>query len=76
MPVITTDLSGLVEVITDGKTGFIVPVDDIQALADAIVRYFRESWQTSMSSAMAQSADLFSWEALAVSLEQVIEDIS
>lgn len=72
LPVITTDLKGLVEVIEDGKTGFIVPVGDVQALADVLVRYFQESWRETMSSAMAQSANLFSWEALSALLEQMI----
>jgi glycosyltransferase involved in cell wall biosynthesis len=75
LPVITTNLSGLVEVIEDGKTGFLVPVGDVQALSDAIVRYFQESWQTSMSSAMAQSADLFSWESMAIFLGNIIRDM-
>ena len=42
LPVISTDVGGLPEVVRDGETGYIVPPMDEGALADAIVRYFEE----------------------------------
>jgi glycosyltransferase involved in cell wall biosynthesis len=42
LPVISTDVGGLPEVVRDGETGYIVPPDDEDALADAVVRYFEE----------------------------------
>ncbi len=42
LPVISTDVGGLPEVVRDGETGYIVPPMDEDALADAIVRYFEE----------------------------------
>jgi glycosyltransferase involved in cell wall biosynthesis len=42
LPVISTDVGGLPEVVKDGVTGYIVPPKDEGALARAIVRYFRE----------------------------------
>jgi glycosyltransferase involved in cell wall biosynthesis len=42
VPVISTDVGGLPEVVTDGETGYIVPPADEDALAAAIVRYFEE----------------------------------
>ncbi len=41
LPVISTDVGGLPEVVTDGETGYIVPPADEAALAGAIVRYFK-----------------------------------
>jgi glycosyltransferase involved in cell wall biosynthesis len=42
LPVISTDVGGLPEVVTNGRTGYIVPPMDEDALAAAIVRYFEE----------------------------------
>lgn len=40
LPVISTNVGGLPEVVRDGETGYIVPPRDEDALADAVVRYF------------------------------------
>jgi glycosyltransferase involved in cell wall biosynthesis len=37
-PVVASDIGGLAEVVTDGETGLLVPVDDADALARAITR--------------------------------------
>ncbi|SMO55781.1 Glycosyl transferases group 1 [Alcanivorax sp. DSM 26295] len=37
-PVITTDAPGCRETVVDGDNGFLVPVKDIQALADAMIK--------------------------------------
>ncbi|MGE4421871.1 MAG: glycosyltransferase family 4 protein [Pseudodesulfovibrio sp.] len=38
IPVVATDAGGTREVVSDGETGVLVPLDDPQALADALVR--------------------------------------
>ncbi len=38
VPVIATAVGGLPEVVTDGETGFLVPVGDVAAMAEAAVR--------------------------------------
>ena len=40
IPVISTNVGGLPEVVDDGVTGYIVEAEDERALANAIVRYF------------------------------------
>ena len=40
LPVISTDVGGLPEVVRDGETGYIVRAGDDDALAGAVVRYF------------------------------------
>jgi glycosyltransferase involved in cell wall biosynthesis len=42
LPVISTDVGGLPEVVRDGETGYIVPPMDENALAGAVIRYFEE----------------------------------
>jgi glycosyltransferase involved in cell wall biosynthesis len=44
-PVIASDAQGLPEIVSDGETGFIVPLGDPQALADRI-RQARDDWST------------------------------
>lgn len=42
LPVVSTDVGGLPEVVRDGETGYIVPSRSETALAGAVVRYFTE----------------------------------
>jgi colanic acid/amylovoran biosynthesis glycosyltransferase len=42
VPVVATDCGGVSEAITDGEEGFIVPPRDPHALADALMRLWRE----------------------------------
>jgi L-malate glycosyltransferase len=43
LPVLTTDAGGIPFVVTDGETGFVVPVDDYAALADRAFKLLSES---------------------------------
>lgn len=43
LPIVTTDVAGCREVVKDGDNGFLVPVRDGAALADALVRLLRDS---------------------------------
>jgi len=42
LPVISTNVGGLPEVVSDGTTGLIVEPRSAEALSDAIIRYFRD----------------------------------
>jgi glycosyltransferase involved in cell wall biosynthesis len=43
-PIVLTDVGGLAETVPHEEAGFVVPPEDPPALADAIVRFFREDW--------------------------------
>lgn len=60
-PVIVTAVGGLPDVVDDGRTGFVVPPEDPEALADAIERFFAESRSAEMERNIAAAADRFSW---------------
>ena len=55
VPAITTNIGGLPEMVVDGKTGFVVPPADLEALATAITRYFQEAHSTDMMQEIARS---------------------
>jgi len=38
-PIITTDTSGCREVVEDGKNGFLIPVKDVEALTNAMIKF-------------------------------------
>ncbi len=44
VPVVGTLLPGLVQQVREGETGHLVPVDDIPALSDALVRALSRKW--------------------------------
>ena len=74
-PVITTRVGGLHEVVEDGRTGLIVPPQDENALAEAIIRYIRDGLSTPMSVAVRTVASQWSdsWRKLVETVEQAID---
>ena len=44
-PIISTDRAGCRETVNDGKSGFIIPVKDEEALTNALEKFLKLSWQ-------------------------------
>jgi len=42
LPVVTTDCGGMREAVTDGIEGFVVPVRDPEAMAEALLRLWKD----------------------------------
>ncbi len=72
LPVVTTDVGGLPEVVLDEETGFIVPAGDHQALAKAVTRFFREEKAQSFTSSVTREKAKYSWDRMA----QAVEDLA
>jgi glycosyltransferase involved in cell wall biosynthesis len=70
VPVITTDVGGLAETVRPGETGLVVPPENPEALADAVVRFFAEGLGPGLRAGVAALRAAHSWETLA---EQVID---
>jgi len=71
-PVITTDIGGLAEVVEDGKTGYVVPKDSPEAIADAVLRFARDRGSVDFTANIEAILDRFSWGRLADAIERVV----
>ncbi|MBN1873000.1 MAG: glycosyltransferase [Anaerolineae bacterium] len=76
LPVITTLVGGLGDVVIEGKTGLLVPPQNPKALTKAIVRYFQENLAETMTSAVLQSAEDFSWKRLGKYLGDMVSEFT
>ncbi|UCH09595.1 MAG: glycosyltransferase family 4 protein [Fidelibacterota bacterium] len=63
LPCIVTAVGGLPEIIHHQETGLLVPPDNPQALAEAVVSYFKEADQTAMARFISREKQRYSWEA-------------
>ncbi len=61
-PVIASRAGGLPEIVRDGVNGYLVPIDDAEALARAVDRFFTEADRGAMERAAADTAKANSWE--------------
>lgn len=68
-PVIATDVGGLAEVVIDGKTGFIVAPNDSRALADGILRFYKEGREEEFSAHVKEEKKKYSWDRLVEAIE-------
>jgi glycosyltransferase involved in cell wall biosynthesis len=77
-PVVTTRVGGLHEVVHDGVNGLIVPPQDSDGLADAVVRFFTEPVGERIRAHMAEGRDRqsFSWQDLVRTIEQIQRDLA
>ncbi|MCU0642804.1 MAG: glycosyltransferase [bacterium] len=72
-PVITTNVGGLPEVVDEGKTGFIVPSEDVDALATSIVSFFKIKDKIDFSKNISEYKKQFSWDRMAAEIEAFIK---
>ncbi|MCD4700235.1 MAG: glycosyltransferase [Candidatus Aegiribacteria sp.] len=65
LPVVTTEVGGLPEVVHDGETGFLVPPEDSVKLAEAAIRFFDEDFAPRLAEGIAKEKHKYSWNNLA-----------
>ncbi len=66
-PVIVTSVGGMKEIVSDHKTGLVVPVNDIDALADAMIELLRNSEKAEEMGVLASEyvRNNFGWNEIA-----------
>lgn len=62
-PMLVTNVGGLPEIVPDGKVGFVTE-PDAQALADALVRYYKEGWQERLTEGCRIEKQKYSWDKM------------
>ena len=62
---IASDVGGLSEYISEEVTGLLVPPNNPEALAAALIRYFTENLHERMSASIPSYIEKFSWPKLA-----------
>jgi glycosyltransferase involved in cell wall biosynthesis len=72
-PVIATDVGGLGEVIVDGKTGYLAPAGQPEAIADAVLRFYGERRFDSFREGVIEEKKKYSWEYMAQGIEALYE---
>lgn len=63
-PVIATDVGGLKEVIRDGENGYIVPAEDSEALANAVIKFYSEHKEEAFSKVIGKEKEKYSWKPM------------
>lgn len=70
-PVIATDVGGLAEVVREGVSGLIVPPNDPDALANAIVTFYSQRMEEKLSAGAKQEKKKYSWDPMVEAIEQL-----
>ena len=72
VPVVSTNVGGLPEVVLDGETGYLVPPGDPVALAAAVARFFDETHAADFAAAVAVEKAKYAWSRMVDTLEDLI----
>ncbi len=60
-PSVVSDFDALTEFVDDNKDGFVVPSKDSKALANSIIRFYKENKKENFKKAIAEKKKLFQW---------------
>jgi glycosyltransferase involved in cell wall biosynthesis len=73
VPIVTTPVSGIPELVSDGENGLLVPAGDPDALAAAIRRFFGEDGlRRGLAEAAASSVASYTEEAVFARIEEAL----
>ncbi len=72
-PVIVTNVGGLAEVVINGRTGFIVPPQNPEAFADAVVKFYQEKCEIGFASNIEKEKKRYGWDTFIERLESLFE---
>lgn len=72
-PVIATNVGGLPDVITDGRTGYLIPAENPNALSEAIIKFFDEDKQAVFEVGVKEESYRFSWDRMVEQIETLCD---
>jgi glycosyltransferase involved in cell wall biosynthesis len=70
-PVVTTRVGGLPEAVRDGETGYVVEPGDSRALAEAILRFYREASRMPFHENIRRAESTRSWARVVAAIESL-----
>jgi glycosyltransferase involved in cell wall biosynthesis len=73
LPVIASDVGGMKDLVSDGKTGLLVPAVDAKALADAVRRFFDQGLAVVFRQNIEKQKGRFSWSSLAEKILNMVQ---
>ena len=65
-------MGGLPDVVEEGKTGYIVPNQNAEAIADAVLRFFRKDVDINWAQNIQAKSTEFSWETMTDRIESLL----
>jgi glycosyltransferase involved in cell wall biosynthesis len=72
VPVVASDVGGLSEVVLEGRTGYLAPVGDARAIADKIVKFYREDRKREFQGNIRDFRQRLSWNQVVESIEYLV----
>ncbi len=70
-PVLVTNVGGLPDVVTDGKTGYVVESKNPEQIADAVIRYFKEEKEEEFAQNVKAEEYKYSWDRMTEVVEEL-----
>ena len=73
-PMLVTDVGGLAELVPDGKVGYVTPSEP-EAIATALVDFYRNKREAAFSAQMPEIKKKFSWESMTAAIRQLAREL-
>ncbi len=70
-PMVVTNVGGLPEIVPDGQVGFVVDTNE-KALAEAILRFYKEGLEEKFSRGAEEFKKHFSWQRMVDTIDQLL----
>lgn len=71
-PVVITDVGGLPEVVPHDRCGYVVPPKHPRAIADAILRFYREKKEKEFVKNVKKEKQKYSWDRMTEAIEELV----
>ncbi|MEO8209313.1 MAG: glycosyltransferase [bacterium] len=72
-PVIATDVGGLSEVIKNNEMGFIIEPKNSNAIADAVIKFYRNNLEEKFANAVKEEKKNYTWEQFIKNIAELIQ---
>ena len=72
-PVVVTNVGGLPDVVENGKTGYVIPSHNPDAIAEAVTHFVRDDTHIDWETNIKNKAQQFSWETMVSRIEDLLQ---